>query len=103
MDIIRKVERYIATVMVMENVRLRAQELGIKEFLDAVKAQEDAVKRSTRALDESFATARRMVEFAHQPKSSHCKYGSTIVKSRCAGNACLAGIEFLKATVCEYT
>jgi len=56
----------IATVMVMENVRLRAQELDIKERLDAVKAQEDAVKRSTRALGESFATARRMVEFASE-------------------------------------
>jgi potassium efflux system protein len=50
----------------MENARLRAQRLDIEELLDAISAQEDAVTRSTRALGERFATARRMVDFASE-------------------------------------
>ena len=56
----------VANVLVMENARLRAQRLDIEELLDAVSAQEDAVTRSTRALGERFAAARRMVDFASE-------------------------------------
>ena len=54
----------IANDLMMENARLRAQQLDIEELLDAVSAQEDAVRQSTSALGERFATARQMVEFA---------------------------------------
>ncbi len=56
----------IANVLTMENARLRAQRLDIEELLDSVSAQEVAVTRSTRALGERFATARRMVDFASE-------------------------------------
>ncbi len=56
----------IANVLMMEYARLRAQRLDIEGLLDAASAQRDAVTRSTRALGERFATARRMVDFASE-------------------------------------
>jgi len=54
----------VANDMLTEIAQLRAQRRGVEERLNGVSAQEDEVVRSTRALGEHFATARRMVEFA---------------------------------------
>jgi len=54
----------VANDMLLENAQLRARRRGVEERVIGVSAQEDEVVRSTRALGEHFATARRMVEFA---------------------------------------
>ena len=56
----------IANELMMENARLQTQRLDIEALYGEVIAQEDAVKRSTLALGETFTTARRMVDLASE-------------------------------------